>query len=164
MKSKISSVIDAIKSAVTRTFDAIKSAITNPIETAVGIVRNAIDKIKSILSGSISFPHFKIPHFKLSGSFSLFPPSVPHISVDWYKQGGIFANGPQVIGVGEAGPEAVPLDTLWRKMDAIANAAGNNGGGITINVYGAAGQNVNEIALAVERRLVALQKQQAKAW
>lgn len=165
MKSKITSVIDAIKSAVSTTFSAIKGLITSPIETAVGIVKNAIDRIKSILSGSISFPHFKLPHFSLTGKFSLMPPSIPHISVDWYKQGGIFANGPSIIGVGEAGPEAVvPLDTLWRKMDAIADAAGNSGGGITINVYGAAGQNVNELAAAVERRLVALQKQQAKAW
>ena len=165
MKSKITNVIDAIKSAVSTTFSAIKGLITSPIETAVGIVKNAIDRIKSILSGSISFPHFKLPHFSLTGKFSLMPPSVPHISVDWYKQGGIFANGPSVIGVGEAGPEAVvPLDTLWRKMDAIADAAGSSGGGITINVYGAAGQNVNELAAAVERRLVALQKQQVKAW
>lgn len=164
MKTTITSVIDAIKSAVSTTFNAIKSLITSPIDTAVNLVSNAISRLRSILSGSISFPHIKLPHFRIVGQFSLMPPSVPHLSVDWYKQGGIFSS-PSVIGVGEAGSEAVvPLDTLWSKMDRIADAAGSTGGGITINVYGAAGQNVNELAAAVERRLVNLQKQQAKAW
>jgi len=164
MKNKISSVLGTIKSIVQSSFNAVKGFITSPIETAVGLVQAAINKIRQVLSGQISLPHIKLPHFYISGRFSLNPPSVPHLGVDWYKQGGIFSS-PSVIGVGEAGSEAVvPLDTLWSKMDRIADAAGSSGGGITINVYGAAGQNINELAAAVERRLVNLQKQQAKAW
>jgi hypothetical protein len=40
------------------------------------------------------------------------PPSVPKISVSWYKKGGLFpANSPQIIGIGDASvPEAaLPL-------------------------------------------------------
>lgn len=60
----------------------------------------------------IEIPKPKLPHFSISGEFSLKPPSVPHINVDWYKTGAVF-NGPQVIGVGEAGPEAViPIEKL----------------------------------------------------
>lgn len=164
MKSKISSVIEGIKSIVSTTFNVIKSLITSPIETAVNLVSSAFNRIKSILSGRISLPHIDLPHFYISGKFSLNPPQVPHLGVNWYKTGGIF-DSPSLIGIGEAGPEAVvPLDTLWSKMDRIADAAGSSGGSITINVYGAAGQNVNELAAEVERRLVNLQKQQAKAW
>ena len=53
-----------------------------------------------------------MPHFSISGSFSLNPPSIPHLSVEWYAKGGIF-NSPSIIGVGEAGTEAVlPIDKL----------------------------------------------------
>ena len=88
------------------------------------------------------------------------PPSVPKLSIDWYKTGGIF-NSPTIAGIGEAGPEAViPLDTLWKKLDAIAASSSGN----TINVYGTAGMDARAIALEVERVLVQQQKQRLKAW
>lgn len=168
MRSKITNVIGAIKSAVSTTFSAIKGLIISPIETAVEFVRNAIDRIKGLFNFTVPTPHIPKPHFSISPPGwklgDLLKGSIPYLDIDWYKNGGIFGS-PSIIGVGEAGSEAVvPLDTLWSKMDRIADAAGSTGGGITINVYGAAGQNVNELAAAVERRLVALQKQQAKAW
>lgn len=69
------------------------------------------DIFNSFVSG-IKSVHIPLPHFNLVGSFSLMPPSVPTLSVNWYGTGGIF-NSPQIIGVGEAGPEAViPIDRL----------------------------------------------------
>ena len=54
----------------------------------------------------------KLPHFELTGKFNLAPPEVPKLSVNWYSSGGIFSS-PSVIGVGEAGTEAVvPIDKL----------------------------------------------------
>ena len=89
---------------------------------------------------------------------------MPKISVDWYKNGAIFTK-PTIAGLAEAGPEGiVPLDILWKKLDNIAAASSSGGGGITINVYGSAGMDVNELAAAVEQRLVILQKQRSKAW
>ena len=175
IKSAVSSAANTIKSNVTAAFNGlrgtmssvwngIKDAITHPIQTAVGLVRSAISKIKSIINGAhFSLPHIKLPHFSISGKLSLNPPSVPHVSVSWYKTGGIF-DSPSVIGVGEAGPEAVvPLDKLWSKLDAIA-AASAQGEGVTINVYAAPGMDINQLAAAVEERLVRLEKQRVKAW
>lgn len=143
-------------------FESVKTAIMTPINSAVSLIQTAWQKIKNILSGKISLPHIKLPHFKISGKLSLNPPSIPKFSVDWYKTGGIFASGPQVIGVGEAGPEAViPLDKLWSKMDEIVNASG---GGITINVYPRAGQDEREIAAAVRRELIAEVNRRRLAW
>lgn len=103
------------------------TGIKNDVTSAVEAVKNAIVKVKNLLSGSLSFPKIKLPHFKISGSFSLSPPSVPRIAVDWYARGGIFTQ-PTVlggIGVGEAGAEAVlPIDKL-REMVDFGNQEGN---------------------------------------
>lgn len=118
LASTLTATFNSIKTKATAIFNAVKNAITNPINTAVTIVRNAIRKIKEIFSSAnFQLPHIKLPHFRLTGKFSLKDMTVPHLSVDWYKKGGIF-DSPSIIGVGEAGPEAViPLDKLKTLMD-----------------------------------------------
>lgn len=118
LASTLASTFNSIKSRATTIFNAVKNSITNPIKAAVTIVRAAIRKIKEIFSSAnFQLPHIKLPHFKLTGKFSLKDMTVPHLSVDWYKTGGIF-NSPSIIGVGEAGAEAViPIDKLKQMMD-----------------------------------------------
>ena len=165
LKASLSAAWASVKATASAAWNAVKKAITTPINTAVSLVKAGIEKLKSIVNGAkLSLPKIKLPHFSVSGKFSLNPPSVPKVSVSWYKTGGIFDSGPQVIGVGEAGPEAVvPLDKLWNKLDAIA-AASSSMDGVTINVYASPDMDVNQIAAAVEERLVRLEKQRVKAW
>ena len=159
---KIVSTAKSVASKVKSIFSTIKNAIAHPIQTAVALVRAAWNKIKSILSAKINIPKIKLPHFKITGKLSLNPPQVPKLSVQWYKTGGIF-NSPTLAGIGEAGPEAViPLDTLWKKLDNIAEASAGNG--VTLNVYAAPGMDINALTNAIEQRLVRLQKQRMKAW
>lgn len=162
LRDGIVNVFNSIKNTVVSVWNAIKTAITTPIQNAVTFVKNAIDKIKGFFSGlKIELPHIKLPHFKLEGSFSLVPPSIPKISVDWYKNGGIFTSPTvfQGVGVGEAGAEAVlPLKKLWDEMDKRFNS------GVTINVNASPGMDVNALALEVERRLISLEKRRREAW
>ena len=142
LANSVVSAFNGLKARVAAIFNAVKTAITKPIQTAVNLVRSGINKIKSIINGAkLSLPKIKLPHFKISGKLSLNPPSVPHLSVSWYKQGGIFDN-PSIIGVGEAGPEAVlPIEKLQTMLDQstsqmaaaiiTAMAAMNSGGGGT---------------------------------
>lgn len=100
-------------------FNAIKNAIVAPIQNAINKVKAIIHKVKSFFPIKVGnvFGHIKLPHFNITGKFSLNPPSIPKVSIDWYKTGGIF-DSPSVIGVGEAGSEAVvPLNKLWEQMD-----------------------------------------------
>lgn len=150
LKTSLSNTWNNIKNTATNVWTKVKEAITKPIEKAKEKVSEIIDKIKGFFSGlKLELPKIKLPHFSLQGSFSLAPPSVPHLAIDWYAkaatQGAIF-NSPTVIGVGDARqPEMlIGQDTL---RDMIGEAVGERD--ITVNVYGVEGQSIRDLARAV---------------
>lgn len=86
-------------------------------------IKNFFEGIGDELKKFFSFdwiPKIKMPHFQITGGFSLVPPKVPKVSVKWYANGGILnrptifgSNGNSLMGGGEAGKEAVlPIDLL----------------------------------------------------
>lgn len=112
LHNNVMSKVNSLKSSVSNTFNNIKNAILTPIENARDKVKGIVDKIVSFFRNmKISLPKIKLPHLTISGSFSLNPPSVPKIGVEWYAKGGFF-NKPTILsGLGEAGPEyALPLN------------------------------------------------------
>lgn len=137
VKSTVSSVFNSIKSTATSVWNGIKTAITTPIEAAKNKVKGVVDAIKGFFSGMhISLPHIKLPHFKVSGSLSIAPPSVPHLSIDWYKNGGIMTrptlfgmNGSSLMAGGEAGKEAIlPLSGFYKQLEAMIDSKMNTAG------------------------------------
>ena len=114
-----------LKANASRIWNAVKNAITHPIETAKNTVAKILNRLRSYFPLKIGrlISGLKLPHFSISGKFSLNPPSVPHFSVAWYKTGGIFNKPTLMPGIGEAGPEAVvPLDQFWAKLDAMSES------------------------------------------
>ena len=162
--NKIKSVWTAIKTATKTAWTTIRDAVTKPFTTAYDKVKKIIDKIKGwfpIKLGNL-FKGIKLPHFDVEWStITAFGESIDFPSgfdIDWYKKGGIF-NSPSLIGVGEAGSEAVvPLDKFWDKLDAMQM------GGPTINIYPGPNQSAREIAKEVEKILVQQQKQRNRAY
>lgn len=111
-----------LKTSATNIFEATRKAMIRPIELARDKIKEIIDTIKNFFKNlKLKLPKIelpKLPRFKLDGEFSLNPPSVPKLGVDWHAKGGIFTQ-PTIFGVsngrlqgaGEAGPEAVlPLN------------------------------------------------------
>lgn len=140
IKSTISSGLNAAKSTVSSVLESIKSKFSSIFESAKNIVKNAIDKIKSFFNFSWSLPSIKLPHFSISGKFSLNPPQIPHFSVSWYKKAmdnpvmftkpTIFSMNPatgQAKGAGEAGDEVMigkeTMLNMIRQAVAEQNAA-----------------------------------------
>ena len=137
IKTTISNIFNGIKDTATTVWNAIKNAITTPIDNAKEKVKAAIDAIKGFFSGlKLELPHIKLPHFSISGKLSLSPPSVPHINIDWYKEGGIMAgptifgmNGSSLMAGGEAGKEAIlPLTEFYTKLENILTSKLNTTG------------------------------------
>ena len=128
VKSTVTSVFNGIKSTATSVWNGIKSAIVTPIEAARDKIRSALDAVKGFFSGlKLQLPHIKLPHFRVSGTLSISPPSVPHLSIDWYKEGGIMTkptvfgmNGSALMAGGEAGSEAIlPLSGFYKQLEAM---------------------------------------------
>ena len=81
--------------------------ISVAIEDFFGYIRELWYDLRDWWSGlSLRFPHIKMPHFSIEGEFSLMPPEVPHINVDFYANGG-FPNKGQLFVANEVAPEMV---------------------------------------------------------
>lgn len=106
-------------SKVQSIFSNVKNAILNPIQDAWYGISSIPSKIMNAFGGiRISIPRPRLPHFNVSWN-DFGPISLPNVSISWYAKGGIF-DAPSIIGVGEAGREAVlPIDRL---SDLMADA------------------------------------------
>lgn len=148
---------DAIKKSITDAFDGAKKTVTDTWDSIKKTVSDGIEKIKGLVNFKWELPKLKMPHFSITGSFSLNPPSVPHLDIEWYAkamQNGVILRSPTIFGAangnllggGEAGPEVVVGASSLFDMIRGAVATTNNYGGNTVYVYGAPGQDVHELA------------------
>ena len=156
-KTTVETAVEGIKTKVETVMENVKQAFTEKIEAARKAISDGIEAIKKLFDITLKFPKIELPHFKISGQFSLNPPSVPTIGIDWYAkamQNGMILDSPTIfgmqngrfLGAGEAGPEVVVgAGSLSRMIQNAVNNTYNTGGNV-INVYGAPGQDVRELA------------------
>lgn len=132
--------------------DAISGAVKSGINSVIQMVENIINKGISLINSAIKLAN-KLPGVNVS--------LVPDLNLPRLAEGGVLSSARAVIA-GEAGPEAIiPLEKLFRQMEKM-----NAGGGDEINIVvnPAPGMDVNDLARAVEERLIAAQKRRRYAW
>lgn len=115
-KEKWENLADGIKKGIQGKWDDVvdwwdsKPAlqrISVAIEDFKAKIQNAWNSFKQWWNDlGLEFPHIDTPHFKIDGEFSLAPPKVPKVSIDWYANGG-FPNKGQLFVANEVGPEMV---------------------------------------------------------
>ena len=162
VKNFFTNGINAVKNFVTNGLNAVKDKFHNIFETIKTTVQSGIEKVKSFFNFDWELPHIDLPHFSVNGSFSLDPPRVPSFSISWYAKAmdePIMLNGAtifgqkngQLLGGGEVGSELIiGTDKLLNMM---RDAVGGDKRDITINVYGAEGQDVNDLANRIAYKL-----------
>lgn len=157
IKTIIQNDLNLAKSIITNVLDAIKKKFTDIFDKVKSVVSNAIGAIKNMFNFSWSLPPLKLPHFKINGSFSLNPPSVPTIGIDWYAKAmnkatvldgaTIFGSaGGNLLGGGEAGREVISGESHLMDM-------------IQASVEGAFASKLDNISVMLARYLPAVGQQ-----
>ncbi|WP_333789675.1 tape measure protein [Parolsenella catena] len=111
--SQARSGIDQVKFASQSMATAAKASFRDFANSARGAASTASNAVMGacrqmsaeVGSLRLTLPRIQVgalPHFSMSGRFDAQSGSVPSVSVNWYKSGGVFAaNSPQLIGVGD---------------------------------------------------------------
>ena len=122
-----------------------------PINGIIGLLNGAgsganwlIDKLNSI--------HVDIPDWDIFGGLrgKTFGFSIPHFnSIPYLANGGTLHYGSAIVG--EAGPEMLSIVNGGAQVTPLSSnsTVNHNFGGTTINVYGAPGQSIKELAREV---------------
>lgn len=128
------------------------TGVVNFVKSIPGKILAFFKGIGSKLSGFFGSFKIKLPHFSITPAgwkiSDLLKGKIPKLGIQWYAQGGIF-DSPSIIGVGEAGREAVvPLDRL---PDLLGDDV--RGGGIVINLNYNKDEDATQITRDIARQL-----------
>ena len=158
LKEKVGKVFENIRETITKVIDKVKEKFDSAREK----IKTVIDKIKGFFGGfSFSWPTLKMPHFGVTPAGwkigDLLKGVIPKLAINWYDKGGVFTS-PTIIGVGERRPEFV--GALEDLREIVREESGDTT--ITLNVYGAAGQDINRLAdIVMDRLETATQRKKA---
>lgn len=151
--------LSAALSKVKEILGNIKSAFTDKLNAVKDFVKGIVDKIVGFFNFKWELPKIKLPHFSITGKFSISPPSMPKISVDWYKRAydnPVMFTSPTVLptangykGFGDgAGAEVVIGLNRLQEMVGQAGGVTNN-----ITIVQQPGQSTAQLADLVARRI-----------
>lgn len=119
-------------------FSYIGNIAKRPLNSIIGMINGAISGFNMLIKGANKLPGVDIPTIG----------KVPYLA-----KGGVLSSGSAIVG--EAGPEILTMAGNRAIVQPLTNQTTNNTalGGITLNIYGAPGQDVRELANIIENEL-----------
>lgn len=154
---------EGIKQIFSGVFNALFGIALRPINQIIGLVNSVISSINAMIDGlnslSINVPEgAPVLGGKTIGFDLGHLPTVPYLA-----KGGTVVSGSAVVG--EAGPELLTVGPGGTVVTPLSGGSTTNNttnlGGITLQVFGAPGQNVNELADVVMDRIETLVQQRS---
>lgn len=131
-------------------FNGLKAVAKAPLNAIIGMVNMAISGINGVIGGLNKIPGVNIGEIG----------KIPYLA-----KGGILSRGSAVVG--EAGPELLTMSAGRAVVQPLTNNTTNNStsyGSVTINVYGAVGQSVNELADIVMEKMQGHVERREAVW
>lgn len=131
-------------------FNGLKAVAKAPLNAIIGMVNMAISGINGVIGGLNKIPGVNIGEIG----------KIPYLA-----KGGILSRGSAVVG--EAGPELLTMSAGRAVVQPLTKNTTNNSatyGNVTINVYGAAGQSVNELADIVMNKMQGHVERREAVW
>ena len=131
-----------------------------PLNGIIGLLNGAIGAINALISGFNSLG-FEMPKWLGGGSWHPNLPNIP--SIPYLAKGGTVLSGSAVVG--EAGPELLTVLGNKTMVQPLTSQQKNvSYGGNVINVYGAVGQDVSQLAEIVADKINANVQQKGAAF
>lgn len=154
---------ESVKDIFKGIFDALVGIAKAPLNLMIGLVNGLIDGLNLLIDG-INLISFDIPEWVPVFGGKKFGFDLNHIGkIAYLAQGGILEKGSAMVG--ENGPELLTMLGNRAMVQPLTNNTTNNSyGGITLNVYGAAGQDVHELAEIIMDEIGNATRREAAAW
>ena len=162
-KGDWSAAWESVKTIFKNAFDALVGFAKAPLNLIIGLVNGLIDGLNWLIDG-INKISFKVPDWVpvIGGKSVGF--NLGHVGkIAYLAQGGILESGTAIVG--EEGPEMLTMANGRAVVQPLTNNTTNqNYGGVTLNIYGAAGQNVQELAEIIMDEIGNATRRQEAAW
>lgn len=136
---------EGVKSIFSGVFNALLTIAKAPLNLLIGLVNGLIDGLNFLIRG-INKIGFDVPDWVPLIGGKKFGFNLKEIGkIAYLAQGGILSSGTAVVG--EAGPELLTMNNGRAVVQPLTNNTTNqNYGGVTLNIYGAAGQSIQDLA------------------
>lgn len=130
---------NGVKQVFAGIFDGLAMVLKAPLNAVIGLINGAISGINWVIK-SVN----KIPGVE----------DIPTIGkIAYLAKGGVLTQGSAIVG--EAGPELLTMSGNRAIVQPLTSQTTSNQylGGLTINVYGAPGQDINELADIISEKI-----------
>lgn len=155
---------EGIKSIFSGIWDGLVAIVKAPINGIIGLINGLIDGINWII-GKINTISFDIPDWIPFVGGKKFGFNLPTIgNIPYLAKGGVLSRGSAVVG--EAGPELLTMAGGKAVVQPLTSQTTNttNLGGVTFYVYGAPGQDINELTDQIMDRMETVYRIKGAAW